>query len=155
MAVRNEVRTSRWQNTARALWIGTGLQVVCLLLPLLDLWVFGSVENHVEAAYPGWDASEVAKDRDAIVVAVLIVGVLGLVGWLLALWAVRRDRAVRATVTTLFALGLTTLATIAGAGGDPYDQYVPLWLGSTILVLLAVPGGAAVLAAWFRDRDVR
>lgn len=152
MTVQEDVRTSRWQSTSQALRIGVGLQVVCLALPLLDLWVFGSIERHVEAAYPQWDASEVAKDRNAIVVALLIVGVLGLASWLVSLWAARRDRGVRATVTTFFVLGLSTLAAIAGAGGDPYDQYVPLWLGSTILVLLALPGLAAVLAAWFRER---
>ncbi|SEF16773.1 hypothetical protein [Jiangella alba] len=155
MSVGNEVRTSRWRSTVQALQIGVGLQVVCLLLPLLDLWVFGSVEGNVESAYPQWDASEVTKDRNAIVVALLIVGVLGLAGWLVSLWAVRRDRAVRATVTTMFVLGMSTLATIAGAGGDPYEQYVPLWLGSTILVLLALPGLTAVLAVWFRERGVR
>lgn len=155
MAVQDEVRTSRWRSTAQALQIGVGLQVVCLLLPLLDLWVFGSVEGHVEAAYPEWDASEVAKDRNAIVIGLLIVGVLGLAGWLASLWAAKRDRGVRATVTTLFVLGMTTLATIAGAGGDPYDQYVPLWLGSTTLILLALPGITAVLAVWFRERGVR
>ncbi len=155
MAVQNGLRTSRWQSTVRALRFGVGLQVVCLLLPLLDLWVFGSVERHVEAAYPEWDAGEVAMDRNAIVIGLLIVGVLGLAGWLLSLWAAKRDRGVRATVTTLFVLGMSALGAVAGAGGDPYNQYVPWWLGSTILVLLALPGSAAVLAAWFRDRGVR
>ncbi|RIQ22314.1 hypothetical protein [Jiangella rhizosphaerae] len=153
MAVRNERRTSRWQSTVQALQLGVGLQVVCLALPLLDLWFFGSIEGHVEAAYPEWDASEVALDRNAIVIALLVVGVLGLAGWLAALWAAKRGRAVCATVTTLFVLGMTTVAAVAGAGGDPYDQYVPLWLGSTILVLLALPGITAVLAVWFRGRD--
>lgn len=152
MAVRNEARTSRWRSTEQALQLGVGLQVLCLLLPLLDLWVFGSIERHVEAAYPEWDAGEVAMDRNAIVIGLLVTGVLGLAGWLVSLRAARRDRGVRATVTTLFLLGLTTLATVAGTGSDPYDQYVPLWLGGTILVLLALPGITAVLAVWFRER---
>lgn len=152
MTVHSETRTSRRHRTVQALRAGLVLQVVCLALPLLDLWFFGTIEENVEAAYPGWSASDVALDRNAIVIALAIVGVLGLAGWLVALWAAKRGRHVRATVTTLFALGLVTLAGVAGAGGEPYAQYVPLWLGGTILVVLALPGATAVLAA-FRERD--
>jgi hypothetical protein len=152
MLTQSETRVSRWPSTVQALRLGVGAQIACLALPLLDLWFFGSVERNVEAAYPRWDASEVALDRNAIVIALVVVGALGLAGWLGALWAAKRDRRVRATVTTLFVLGISTLAAVAGAGGDPYDQYVPLWLGSTILVLLALPGVTAVLAVWFRER---
>ncbi|WP_035812821.1 hypothetical protein [Jiangella gansuensis] len=153
MAVRQEARVRRWESTLQALWIGVGLQVVSILLPLLDLWFFGSVESHVEGAYPEWDQNEVALERNAIVIGLVIVGVLGLAGWLVAIWAAKRDRAVRATVTTLFALGMSTLTATAGMGGEAYDQIVPLWLGITLLVIAALPGVTAVLSVWFREHD--
>ncbi|MBB5791163.1 hypothetical protein [Jiangella mangrovi] len=153
MTTQTETRTRRWQSTAQALQLGVGLQVVCLLLPLLDLWFFGSIEGHVQDAYPEWGADDVALDRNAIAITLVVIGVLGLAGWFGALWAAKRDRGVRATVTTLFALGMGTLTVVAGVGGEPYDQYVPLWLGTTILLVMALPAVTALLAVWFRGRD--
>lgn len=143
--------TSRWRSTEQALWIGVGVQVLCILLPLLDLWLIGSVERHVESTYPEWGSGEVMPERNAIVIGLAVIGVLGLGGWLVSIWMARRDRAVRATVTTMFVLGMLTLTTAAGMGGEAYDQIVPLWLSSTLLVLLALPGVTAVLAVWFRS----
>lgn len=155
MTVQTGTRTNRWQRTTRALQAGVVLQVVCLLLPLLDLWFVGSIERHVEAAYPEWGPDDVALDRNAIAISLAVVGVLGLVGWLAALWATRRGKGVRATVTTLFALGMVTLLSVAAMGGEPSDPYVPLWLGSTTLLVLAVPGVAAVMAAFREAGDRR
>ena len=153
MTTHTDPRTRRWESTVRALRIGVCLQIVCIVLPLLDLWFFGSIEAHVQDAYPDWSADDVALDRNAIAVTLVVVGVLGLVGWFGALWAAARDRAVRATVTTLIALGMGTLMVVAGVGGEPYDQYVPLWLSTTILLVMALPAVTALLAAWFRARD--
>lgn len=88
MSTMTEVRTeNRWTNVMQALRIGVGLQLVCIALPLLDLWVFGSIARNVERAYPEWGADDVRLDRNAIVVYLVVVGVLGLVGWLGALCA--------------------------------------------------------------------
>jgi hypothetical protein len=134
----------------QALWIGVGLQLVCIALPLLDLWVFGSIARNVESAYPEWGADDVRLDRNAIVVYLVVVGVLGLVGWLGALWCAKRERWVRASVTTLFVLGMSVLAIDAGASGEAYDRIVPLWLGSALLVIPLFPGVTALLAAWVK-----
>ncbi|TDC50303.1 hypothetical protein E1212_15520 [Jiangella ureilytica] len=154
MTVQTGTRTTR-PRTTRALQAGVVLQVVCLLLPLLDLWIFGTIERHVEAAYPEWGPDDVAVDRNAIAITLAVVGVLGLPGWAGALWATRRNTGLRATVTTLFALGMVTLLSVAAMGGEPYDRYVPLWLGTTTLLLLAVPGVAAVVAVFREAGDRR
>ncbi|HEY8474255.1 MAG TPA: hypothetical protein VIL37_16685 [Natronosporangium sp.] len=132
----------------KAAQIGAGLQAVCIALPLLDLWVFGSVERHVQRAYPEWGPDEVALDRNAIVIYLAIVGVLGLAAWLGTIWAAKRDWRVRGTVTTLFVAGMGLLGINAGLGGDAYDQIVPPWLGLTLLVIPALPGVTALVAAW-------
>ncbi|MFD1717303.1 hypothetical protein [Georgenia deserti] len=151
MVVQNPTGTAGTRETrqvVQATQIGASLQVVCLLLPLLDLWVLGTVERHVQAAYPQWGPDNVSADRTAIVVALVAVSVLGLACWLVSMWVARRGRGVRATMTTLFILGTLTLLTVAGMGGGAYDQIVPLWLGLTSLVLPVLPGLAAVVAAW-------
>lgn len=150
MDVRNKARPGNRQYVVQASQIGAGLQVVCIVLPLLDLWIFGSVERNVETAYPAWGPGEIAGDRNAIVVYLVTVGVLGLLGWLATLWAAQRGRGVRTIVTTLFALGMTTLIITAGVGGEAYEQIVPLWLGLTLLFIPVLPGIAALLAAWSR-----
>jgi hypothetical protein len=138
----------RWWNTWQAVQIGAGLQVVSIVLPLLDLWAFGSIEGHVRRTYPQWDTSEVARDRNAIVAYLVLIGVLGLAGWVSALVAIKRDRRVRAVVTALFAVGMSLLILDAGFSGDAYDLVLPLWLGMTLLTLPAMPGLAAVVAVW-------
>jgi hypothetical protein len=152
MNVQNETRSGRWQSVVQASQIGAGLQLVCIVLPLLDLWIFGSIERHVAAAYPDWGPAEVAGDRNAIVIYLVAVGAVGLLGWLVTIWTARRGRGVRATVTTLFVLGMITLITTAGISGGAYDQVVPLWLGLTLLFVLVLPGVTALVAAWSRGR---
>ncbi|MFF8762905.1 hypothetical protein ACF07Q_00215 [Nocardiopsis dassonvillei] len=135
-------------NLTQALRIGAGLQVVCILLPVLDLWLLGSVERHVLAAYPQWDAAEIAAERTAIILYLVIVGATGLLGWLFALAAVRRGWWERGVVTALFTVGMGVLILSAGAEGGAYDRIVPLWLGLTLLCLLALPGVTALVAVW-------
>lgn len=151
MAVQNKTSPERRQHVIQAAQIGAGLQVVCVLLPLLDLWVFGSIARNVEAAYPTWAPGEIAGDRNAIVIYLVTVGVLGLLGWFATIWAAKRGRGVRTTVTTLFALGMVTLIITAGISGEAYEQIVPLWLGLTLLFIPVLPGLAALLAAWSRN----
>lgn len=149
MALQEQTRRSqRWGYVVQAAQIGAVLQVLCIALPLLDLWVFGTVDQHVRDAYPNWGEADVSADRTAIIGYLVVVGVLGLFGWLGALWAARRDRGVRATVTTLFAVGMSVLLLDASMGGENYDQIVPLWLGLTLLILPALPGVTALVAAW-------
>ena len=148
MTVQDQVRTRPWQQVAQAAWIGAALQAVCVALPLLDLWTFGSIERNVQGAYPRWDAAEVATDRNAIVGYLVAVGILGVLCGLGTVWAARRGRGVRATVTTLFTIGMLTLLTNATLGGEAYDRIVPLWLGLTLLAVPALPGLTALLAAW-------
>ncbi|WP_201294697.1 MULTISPECIES: hypothetical protein [unclassified Nocardiopsis] len=73
MDVQNKTRTGRWQSVVQAAQIDAGLQLVCIVLPLLDLWIFGSIERHVAAAYPDWGSAEIAGDRNAIVIYLVTV----------------------------------------------------------------------------------
>lgn len=152
MNVQNETRPGRWQSVVQASQIGAGLQLICIVLPLLDLWIFGSIERNVTAAYPDWGPAEVDGDRNAIAIYLVTVGVVGLLGWLVTIWAARKGRGVRATVTTLFALGMITLIITAGVSGGAYAQIVPLWLGLTLLFIPVLPGVTALVAAWSRSR---
>lgn len=53
MSTTTEVRReNRWTNVMQALWIGVGLQLVCIALPLLDLWVFGPLLGMWRARIP-------------------------------------------------------------------------------------------------------
>jgi hypothetical protein len=149
-AEKHERRDGRGGNLTQALRIGAGSQVVCILLPLLDLWLFGSVERHVRAAHPHWDAVGTAADQTAIILYLVILGAAGLSGWLLALAAVRRGWRERGVVTALFTVGVGVLVLSAGAEGGAYDRIVPLWLGLTLLCLPALPGITALVAVWHR-----
>ncbi|WP_370614371.1 hypothetical protein [Mumia sp. Pv 4-285] len=151
-STRDTVRASTTRNSrARAAaYAGLVLQLVVTALPLLDLAFFGTVENHVRAAYPDWPTSDVAADRNAIIWTLVGVGVLGTVGWLVAAWAAARGRAVRPVVTTLFVLGTGTYLSLATLGGEAYDTIVPLWLGMTSLVLTGLAGLTTTVAAWRR-----
>lgn len=134
------------RSVRRALWTGLGLQLLVIVLPVLDGLLFGSVEAQVARTYPDWGTDLVAADRIAIVGTLVVVGLLGLVGWAVALW-VTRNGGGRATVPVLFAIGALTAVTVATAGGEPYDRFVPLWLGLTGL-LPSLAGVAAVVAVW-------
>ncbi|ACQ82135.1 hypothetical protein Bcav_3893 [Beutenbergia cavernae DSM 12333] len=148
---RTVVTPGRRRRVVQAVQVGLVMQLICLALPLLDLWVFGSVERHVRAAYPDWPSADVMADRNAILGGLVAVSLLGLLGWCGAWWSARSGRGVRAVATTLFAVGVTVLLSVAGLSGGAYDQVVPLWLGITSLVLPALPGLTAVLAAWSRS----
>lgn len=152
MAVHEQTRPARssrrWAYVVQAAQVGAVLQVLCIALPLLDLGVFGTIDRHVREAYPNWGPADIAADRTAIAVYLVIVGALGMIGWFATIWAAKRDRGVRATVTTLFAVGMSVLAIDATLGGEHYDRIVPLWLGLTLLILPALPGVTALVAAW-------
>jgi len=135
----------------QAVQIGVGMQVVCIVLPLLDLWLFGSVERHVQTAYPNWSATEIASDQTAIHSYLVAAGILGLLAWLGALWAIGRTWHARATITTLFVVGTVFGITNAGLGGDAYPTIVPLWLGITLLCIPLLPGLTALLSVWRRS----
>lgn len=143
--------TRRWSNVAKAAQIGASLQTVSIVLPLLDLWFFGSVERHVQNAYPEWGPGEVAADRDAICAYLVVVGVLGLGAWLAMYWSARRNRGTRAIVTTLFVLGLALVTVTTGMDGGAYARIVPTWLGVTLLCVPLLPGVTALVAAWTKD----
>jgi len=154
MSVRNDLRITthrparRRPHLTQALVIGACLQLVAIALPLVDLWVIGSIERHVQNAYPDWGPDQVALDRNAITGYLVGVGVLGLAGWLGALWSVKRDKAVRAWVTGLFVAGVAVLLLNVGLGGEHYERFVPLWLSLTLLAIPLLPGVTAVMAAW-------
>lgn len=149
MTVHTEIRTTkRRPNLVQALTLGACLQILCIALPLLDVWMIGSIEQHVQNAYPEWGPDNVNLDRNAIAGYLVIVGVLGLAGWLGALWSAKKDVAVRAVVTTLFVIGTCVLLFDVGYAGEHYDPIVPLWLGVTLLVIPLLPGITAVMAAW-------
>lgn len=145
-----DAHTEAKLNLTMAVAIGAVVQGALALLPVLDLWVIGSIERHVRTAYPDWGSAEVNADTTAIVIGMVIVGIVGVAGWLVALMAARRRGSARRTVTILFVVGMTVLAVVAGLGGAEYDQIVPLWMGATTLAVSAVTGATAVLAAWWR-----
>ena len=138
----------RWTGVVQSARIGAATQVICMALPLLDLWLFGSVRRHVASAYPDWTAGDIDLDRNAIVGYLVGFGILALAGWLVTIWVAKRGRGVRGTVTALFIAGTLMGLVNAGTGADAYAQIVPLWLGVTLLVLPLLPGATATLAAW-------
>lgn len=152
MTVRDQGRiANRNGHVVQALWVGAALQLVCIVLPLLDFWIFQSVESHVQATYSQWRPAEVAGDRNAIIAYLVGVGVAGLIAWLAALWFAQRGRWVRGIVTTLFVVGIAVLILNAGIGGGAYDQIIPLWLGLTLLGISALPGLTALVSAWRKE----
>lgn len=138
----------RTRSVQRSLWAGALVQTLCLVLPVLDVIAFGTIARHVQATYPHWSDAEVTLDRNAIVVGLAIVGVLGVVSWIVAALITRRGRFLRSTVTTMFLVGLLTATTVAGTGGGPYERFVPLWLGVTLLIAPLIPSIIALVTAW-------
>ncbi|QUX27110.1 hypothetical protein KGD83_17375 [Nocardiopsis akebiae] len=104
--------------------------------------------GHVRAAQPQWGAVEIAADRTAVILYLVIVDATGLAGWLISLAAVRRGWRKRGMVTALFAVGMGALVLSAGGAGGAYDRIVPLRLGMTLLCPPALPGITALVAVW-------
>lgn len=148
MTIKNEPRVARRQDVPQALQIGAALQAVCILLPLLDGWIFGSVEQNVRSAYPSWGAGEIAADRTAIIGYLVLVCLCCLLGWLAALRAVDHGWHERAVVTALFAIGTVWAIVNAGLSGGAYSRVVPLWLGLTLLLVPLMPALTALIAVW-------
>ncbi|WP_332719737.1 hypothetical protein [Pelagibacterium mangrovi] len=144
-----QAETNR-KNLTQALQIGASLQVFCILLPLLDLWIFGGVERHVRAAYPEWTPDQVTTDRNAIIAYLVGVGFLLQLGWLFSLAAAHHGRRERAVVTTVFVIAMCWLTFNAGIGGGGYDNIIPLWLGLILLLVPALPGITAMMVVWQR-----
>ena len=144
-STRSPIRPS---TLVRALWAGLAVQVVCTLLPLADMVLIGTTEDHVRSAYPAWSSGEVATESGAILSYMAGIGVLGAVAWLLAIWSARTGKGVRTVVTTLFTVGMAVLLFTATAQGAAYDRIVPAWLGMTTLALTAVPAVAALIVVW-------
>jgi len=133
-----------------ALLAGLVLTVLATIAPLIDLLTVDSIGDHVRAAYPDWSADLVAKDRNAITIYLVAVGVLGLAGWIWSLIAVARNtRRVRAITTTLFILGATIQLTTLSVGGEAYTTIVPT-LHGVLGVLPSLAGLAAVIGVWRR-----
>lgn len=144
-STRSPIRRS---TLVRTLWAGLAVQVVCTLLPLADMWVLGTTEDHVRSAYPAWSSGEVATETGAILSYLAGIGVLGAVAWLLAIWSARTGKGMRTIVTALFAVGMSVLLFTATAQGAAYDRIVPAWLGMTTLILTAVPAVLALIVVW-------
>lgn len=135
-----------------SLLIGAAAQVLLIGLPLLDLWVVGSVRRHVQAAYPRWGSADVGADTTAIIVAMAGIGVAGLLCWLVALFVTRRGRRARTVITSMFVVGVSVLGFVAGYADGPYQPIVPLWLGATTFLVATSTGLAALIAVWRRTR---
>ncbi|MGC4944409.1 hypothetical protein [Kribbella sp. DT2] len=134
----------------KALVAGLLLTVLATAAPLVDLATVDSIGDHVRSAYPDWSAADVSKDRTAITVYLVAVGVLGLVGWLTTLAGVNRGkRWTRWVGTTLFAVGATVALIDVSVGGEAYKTIVPLFHG-TLGLLPALVGLVAVVALWRR-----
>jgi hypothetical protein len=133
-----------------ALFAGLALTVLATIAPLVDLLTADSIGDHVRAAYPGWSADLVSKDRNAITVYLVAVGVLGLAGWLWSIVAVAHgNRRVRGLSTTLFALGATIQLTTLSIGGESYTTIVPTFHG-VLGLLPSLAGLVAVVGLWRR-----
>jgi hypothetical protein len=133
-----------------ALFAGLVLTVLATIAPLIDLLTADSIGDHVRSAYPDWSADLVAKDRAAITIYLVAVGVLGLVGWLWSIVAVARgNRRVRGISTTLFVLGATIQLTTLSIGGDSYTTIVPPFHG-VLALLPSLAGLVAVIGLWRR-----
>ncbi|TDD25896.1 hypothetical protein E1218_14095 [Kribbella turkmenica] len=133
-----------------ALYAGVLLTLVATVTPLVDFATADGIGDHVRSAYPDWPADDVAKDRMAITVYLMAVGILGLVGWMWTLAAVAGGkRSARAIGTTLFALGVTFHLTTLSVGGEAYSTIVPP-LHGTIAALPSLAGLIVVVGLWRR-----
>ncbi|TCC50920.1 hypothetical protein E0H75_12250 [Kribbella capetownensis] len=133
-----------------ALYAGLLLTVLATLAPLIDLATADSIGDHVRAAYPSWSADDVAKDRAAITIYLVAVGVVGLAGWLTSIVGVARNkRWARWVSTTLLLLGATIQLTDLSVGGEAYSTIVPP-LHGVIGVLPSLAGLVAVVGLWRR-----
>jgi hypothetical protein len=133
-----------------ALLTGLALTVLATVAPLIDLLTVDTIGDHVRAAYPDWSADLVTKDRNAITIYLVAVGVLGLAGWLWSLIALaRNNRRLRAIATTLLILGATIQLTTLSVGGEAYKTIVPT-LHGTLGVLPSLAGLVAVVGLWRR-----
>lgn len=134
----------------RALYGGLLLTVVATLAPVVDLMTVDTIGDHVRAAYPDWSADAVAKDRNAITIYLVAVGLLGLVGWVWSIVAVARgSRRLRAICTTLFVVGATVQLIGLSVGGEAYTTIVPP-LHGVIGFLPSLAGLVAVAGVWRR-----
>ena len=137
----------------QALYVGLLLTLLATLAPLIDLVTADSIGDHVRAAYPNWSADDVAKDRAAITIYLVAVGVVGLAGWLTSIVGVARNkRWARWVSTTLFLLGVTIQLTDLSVGGEAYSTIVPP-LHGVIGVLPSLAGLVAVVGLWRHRRD--
>ncbi|MFG1947069.1 hypothetical protein [Nonomuraea sp. NPDC048826] len=131
-----------------ALKAGLGLTVLATAVPLIDLVTLDSLTGHVRAAYPQWSADLVAMDRDAIVIALTVIGALGVAGWLVAIRAVAAGaRWARVVTTVLFALGAVIALTTLSLSGGAYENVVP-YLYGTLGALPVAAGAVAVARVW-------
>ena len=131
-----------------ALLAGLVLTVLATIAPLIDLLTADSIGDHVRAAYPDWSADLVAKDRNAITIYLVAVGVLGLAGWVWSIVAVARgNRRVRGIGTTLFLIGATVQLIGLSVGGEAYTTIVPT-LHGVLGFLPSLAGLVAVVGLW-------
>ncbi|MEV5570010.1 hypothetical protein AB0L06_08165 [Spirillospora sp. NPDC052269] len=131
-----------------ALYAGLVLSVLATLVPVVDVTTADTLRDHVRDAYPGWSASLVGKDHDAIVIYATVVGGLGVLCWLWTIWAaLARRRHARALITTLFAVGTGVVLMNFSFSGGAYDRVLPDLYGYAGL-LPAIAGVAAVVSAW-------
>lgn len=130
------------------LHLGLVVTVLVALAPVVDLLIVDSIKDHVRDAYPDWPASDVALDRNAIVIYLVSVGVLGVAGWLWTTWLqLRGSRRTRPVATTLFVLALLVALTTVSMGGEAYDTIVPTTYGVLGLVPVVI-GAVALVRIW-------
>ncbi|MFG3255807.1 hypothetical protein [Streptomyces sp. NPDC048172] len=134
------------------MYSGLALTAAAALVPLIDLATVDSVTDHVRAAYPDWSASDVSKDRTAIVSYLAVVGALGVLCWLWAIRSVGRGSArARAVTTALFAVGACWALYDLTWSSAEYAHVIPVLYG-VLGLLPCLAGLAAVVLVW-RGRE--
>ncbi|MCD0446966.1 hypothetical protein LO763_25425 [Glycomyces sp. A-F 0318] len=133
-----------------ALYAGLALSVIGAVAPYLDIATADTIGAHVRDAYPDWPASDVQKDRDAIALALALLGGLGAVTWIVAI-ATAGKRWARWFVTAAFAVGTVLALSIGFMGGEAYSTIAPPAYGA-LVTLPCLAGLAAAVLVW-RRRD--
>jgi hypothetical protein len=149
-AAKSTERTAARRPLMIALYAGLALSVIGAVAPYVDIATADTIAVHVRDAYPDWPASEVRKDRDAIALALALLGGLGAATWAVAIAAAGKPWARRFT-TAAFAVGTIAALTVGFTGGEAYSTIVPPAYGA-LVTLPCLAGLAAVVLVWRRGR---
>ncbi len=124
--------------------VGLLLTLIGTLVPLLDVSTVDALADRIRAAYPAFTAEEVSREKSAIVIYLVTMGVVAIVAWL---WTARilktgRSRARIAATVVFLVAGFVSFLPPMVAGREMPTAY------GVLTLLPCVAGAAVVVALW-------